>query len=457
MSKLKLTFYGGAGSVTGANFLLEEEDGIKILFDCGLVQGGRLCDGINCEKFPYDLSTIDYLFVSHAHLDHVGRIPKMVREGFKGRILSTPPTREITAVMLEDSMGILEKEAKQNNEPPLYSEEDVRRSMELWDEGVPYHKDFQLGNFKIRFLDAGHILGSAMVEVVYNGKKIVYTGDLGNSPNVLLNDTETITDADYLIVESVYGDRNHESHNTSRDMLEDAIEDTVNKRGVLMIPAFSIEKTQEILYEINKMMDESRIPLVKVFLDSPLAIKVTDIYNKYRSYFNEAAMKSGADHMKEGMFAFPQLIQTLKTEESIAIKNQSNPKIIIAGSGMSNGGRILHHEKNYLPDKRSTLLVTGYQSVNTLGRLIQEGTKNVRIMGENVNVEASIVSITGYSGHKGSDDLLEFISHMADRVKKVFIVLGEPKSSTYMAQRVRDNLAIDAYTPSYGESFELKV
>lgn len=460
-SKLKITFYGGAGSVTGANFLLEEVSpnggGMKILLDCGLVQGGRLCEGINCNKFPYEPSSIDYLIVSHAHLDHIGRIPKLVREGFKGRILSTPPTREISSVMLVDSMGILGKEAAANNEEPLYNEDDVNRTMEMWDEGHTYHEEFSLGNFKIRFLDAGHILGSVMVEIIYNGKKIVYTGDLGNSPNVLLNNTEMVKDADYLIVESVYGDRNHEPHNTSRDMLEDAIENTVKSKGVLMIPAFSIEKTQEVLYEINKMMEESRIPLVKVFLDSPLAIKVTDIYKKYNTYFNQAAIDHGTRHPDEGMFAFPQLVPTLKTEESIAIKQQSNPKIIIAGSGMSNGGRILHHEKNYLPDPQSTLLVTGYQSANTLGRLIQEGAKKVRIMGEDVQVRAKVVSITGYSGHKGSDDLLDFVAYTADKVKKVFVVLGEPKSSTYMVQKIRDNLAIDAITPVYGESYELDV
>ncbi len=459
--KLRITFYGGAGSVTGANFLLEEilPDGVglKILFDCGLVQGRKLCDGINCEKFPYDPATIDYLIISHAHLDHIGRIPKLVRDGFKGRILSTPPTKEITEIMLIDSIGILEKEIRGTGQKPLYNEEDVNRSMALWDEGILYHTEFNLGDFKVRFLDAGHILGSMMTEIVYRGKKIVYTGDLGNSPNVLLNDTDKVSDADYLIVESVYGDRNHEAHSMSRDMLEDAIENTVRAKGVLMIPAFSIEKTQEILFEIDRMMEESRIPLVKVFLDSPLAIKVTDIYKKYKSYFNKEAIVAGMNGKEEGMFAFPQLVRTLKTEESIAIKNQSNPKIIIAGSGMSNGGRILHHEKNYLPDRQSTLLVTGYQSANTLGRLIQEGAKSVRIMGEDVEVRAKIVAITGYSGHKGSDDLLDFVAHTADKVKQVFVVLGEPKSSTYLVQKIRDNLAVEATTPSYGESFELSV
>lgn len=460
-SKLKITFYGGAGSVTGANFLLEEilpdSNGLKILFDCGLVQGGKLCESINCDDFPYKPSEIDYLIISHAHLDHIGRIPKLVREGFKGKILSTPPTKEISEIMLIDSMGILGKEAKANNQVPLYNEYDVARSMNFWDEGIPYHTEFVLGNFKLRFLDAGHILGSAMTEIIYNSKKIVYTGDLGNSPNVLLNDTEVIFDADYLIIESVYGDRNHELHDKSRDILEDAIENTVRSGGVLMIPAFSVEKTQEILHEIDKMMEESRIPLVKVFLDSPLAIKVTDIYKRYESYFNKTALKLSLSHSEEGMFAFPQLVRTLKTEESIAIKNASNPKIIIAGSGMSNGGRILHHERNYLPDKQSTLLITGYQSANTLGRLIQEGAKNVRIMGENVEVKANVVSITGFSGHKGSDDLLDFVARTADNVSRVFVALGEPKSSTFLVQKIRDNLAIDAVAPSYGESFELDV
>ena len=465
-AKLKLTFYGGAGSVTGANFLLEEfpvtapqsssEVGLKILFDCGLVQGSRVCESDNAEKFPYDPASIDYLIVSHAHLDHIGRIPKLVRDGFKGRILSTPPTKEISELMLIDSMGILGKEAKAAGEEPLYNEEDVSRSIALWDE-VSYHKETVLENFKLKFLDAGHILGSALTELIYNGKKIVYTGDLGNSPSVLLKDTEIVSDVHYLIMESVYGDRNHESHNNSRDMLENVIEDTVRSNGVLLIPAFSIEKTQEIIFEINKMMQESRIPLVRVFLDSPLAIKVTDIYKKYKSYFNESAMREYSFHPDEGIFAFPQLIRTLKTEESISIKNYSNPKIIIAGSGMSNGGRILHHEKNYLSDKRTTLLLSGYQSANTLGRLLAEGAKKVRIMGEEVNVRGRIISITGYSGHKGSDDLLDFVARTADNVERIFVALGEPRSSTFLVQRIRDNLALDAVAPSRGESFELEM
>ncbi|MEK7066269.1 MAG: MBL fold metallo-hydrolase, partial [Patescibacteria group bacterium] len=365
--EVKVTFYGGTGQVTGANFLLHIDPdsggkgGIKILFDCGLVQGGKVGEDTNRNPFPYKPSEIDYLIVSHAHIDHVGRIPKLVRDGFRGKIFSTPPTREVADIMMLDSLGILGKEAKHDSQPLLYEEEDCKKAMELWEEGVPYYKEFKLGLFTVSFKDSGHIIGSAMTEFVWldgptgiQKRKLVYTGDLGNSPSIILRDTDIINDADYLIMESCYGDRNHEPRAKSRGMLEDVIENTVRKNGVLMIPAFSIEKTQEILFEIKRMMEESRIPLVKVFLDSPLAIKVTAIYKKYHDYMNVSATREYKLNPEDGLFAFPQLHPTLTTEESIEIKNASNPKIVIAGSGMSNGGRILHHEKNYLPDPNST-------------------------------------------------------------------------------------------------------
>ncbi|MFA5987220.1 MAG: MBL fold metallo-hydrolase RNA specificity domain-containing protein [Candidatus Paceibacterota bacterium] len=222
-----------------------------------------------------------------------------------------------------------------------------------------------------------------------------------------------------------------------------------------MIPAFSLEKTQELLFEIRRMMEESRIPLIKVFLDSPLAIGVTRIYKKYISYFNEAAQKSYAADPDDGLFSFPQLIPTFSTKESIDINDASSPKIIIAGAGMSNGGRIVHHERRYLPGPRNTLLVTGYQAPYTLGRKLQDGAKTVKIMGEDVSVQAKIVTISGYSSHKGSDDLFDFVGRVADSVKKVFVALGEPKSSLYMVQRIRDNLAVDASSPLAGETINL--
>lgn len=450
-NKLKVSFFGGSGTVTGANFLVEGF-GQKILLDCGLMQGEQEEKDVNRTPFPYDPKEIDSLLISHSHLDHIGLIPRLVKEGFRGKIFSTPPTKEISEVMLVDSLGVLTKEAKAQDKPLIYEEEDVRKAMGNW-ETFPYGEEVQISNdIQFRMKDSGHVMGSSMFEIGFNGKKLVYTGDLGNSPSPFLRDTEDLKNVDYLMMESVYGDRNHATHKESKDMLEDIIEDTVNSGGTLMIPAFSIEKTQEMLFEIKEMMISGRIPLVKVFLDSPLAIKVTDIYRKYYYYLNEDAQGLYSKIKSDEIFSFPQLVQTLNTEDSVAIKDWHHPKIIIAGSGMSTGGRILHHEKNYLGDPRSTLLLMGYQSVGTLGRVLLEGAKNVRIMGDNIKVKANIRSVSGYSAHKGSDDLLNFVYKSADTLKKVFVVLGEPKSSLFLVQKIRDNLAIDAVSPAYGES-----
>lgn len=448
--KLKFNFFGGAGTVTGANFLVEVQN-LKILFDCGVMQGETVEDRTNRSPLPYVPAEVDYLFVSHAHLDHVGLIPRLVKEGFKGKIISTPPTMELAEAVLIDSLGVLRKESRAENKPDLYSEEDVAAAMALW-EAFPYRQEIKLkDDLTITMRDSGHIIGSAMMEISHKGKRIMYTGDLGNSPSPLLNDTEVVKGLDYLIMESVYGDRNHASHKESKEALEDVIEETINSGGTLIVPAFSIEKTQELLFEIKEMMVQGRIPLVRVYLDSPLAIKVTDIYLKYADYLNPAAQKLFAKTKGGEIFSFPQLVQTLATEESIAIKDYHHPKIVIAGSGMSMGGRILHHEKNYLPDPRSTLLLTGYQSVRTLGRILQEGARTVKIMGETVNVNARVVSLSGFSAHKGSDDLLNFVNSSEDTLKKVFVVLGEPKASLFLVQRIRDNLAIDAVAPAFRE------
>ncbi len=454
--KIKITFYGGVGNVTGANFLLEEENGPKILLDCGLFQGQKFCDTPNRDAFSYDSASIDYLFISHAHMDHIGRIPLLIQRGFKGKIYSTPPTKEISELMLVDSLGVLEKEAKREGESALYSTSDVEKAMSLW-ETIEYHEKITIKNFCVYFKNSGHIMGSAMVYLLYNNQRIVYTGDLGNSPNPFLPDTEPLIDANFLIMESVYGDRNHPQRDAGLNMLEDAIEDIVKTKGTLMIPAFSIEKTQELLFEIKKMMEGSRIPLIRVFLDSPLSINVTRIYKKYINYYNEKARKLYGDDPEFGIFNFPQLHPTLTTEQSKTINDVNPPKIIIAGSGMSNGGRILHHERRYLKDKNSILLLAGYQSPNTLGRQLQDGNKRVKILGEDIDVRAKIVTISGYSAHKGSDDLFEFVNRGADPIKQIFITLGEPKSSLFMVQRIRDNLAISTVAPKTGESFYLDI
>lgn len=456
-SETSITFYGGVGMVTGANFLLTTPNG-QFLVDCGLFQGGKIVEDKNREPFPYNPANIDALFITHAHLDHVGRIPKLVHDGFRGKIYSTAPTREIAKLILIDSLGVMEKEARAAHKPLIYSEDDARAALKLW-QTTGYESPFKLGEqLTVTFHDAGHILGSTMIEFVHHPatrgvkQKILFSGDLGNSPSPLLPETAAITGVNYLVMESVYGDRLHEGLKERRDKLEDVIENTMRAGGTLMIPAFSIERTQELLYEIEQMMAEGRIPQVPVYLDSPLAIKVTAIYDKFRSYFNDRV--ADPDLIRDGLFNFPNLHKTLSTDESKAIPHLGR-KIIIAGSGMSNGGRILHHEKRYLSDPKSALLLMGYQSAGSLGRRLEEGAKGVTILGENVTVRAKVVAITGYSAHRDRDGLFDFVHQTADTLRRVFVVMGEPQASFFLAQRLRDYLGLDAVAPRAGEKFVL--
>jgi metallo-beta-lactamase family protein len=448
---IKITFCGGTGSVTGANFLLEA-DGKKILVDCGLTQGMKMVDDINWDPFPYDAKEIDILFITHAHVDHLGRVPKLVSEGFRGKIYSTKPTRALALPMLEDTAGILSKNTERGLDK-IYSDENIKLALSLW-EGFDYHEALKITPLLgVSFLNAGHILGSAMIKFIYNGKSILFSGDLGNSPSMLLPDTEKVDNVDYLIMESVYGDRNHESRDSRRKFLEETIEDNYKRKGTLVIPTFSLERSQELLFELNELVENNRIPVMPIFLDSPLAIRLTEVFKLFKKYLNENAQK--AMKSDKYLFDFPGLHSTLKSEESKLIATVPNPKIVIAGSGMSTGGRIVHHERHYLPDANNTLLLTGYQAVGSPGRLIQEGLKTVRITGEDVTVRAHVVTITGYSGHKDSDGLLGFVEDMQDTLKKVFVVMGEPKSSMFLVQKLRDNLGLEAYAPEQGSSVTL--
>jgi len=451
----KIGFYGGIGGPTGSHFLCsDEKEETKLLIDCGLTQGGKFCDDVNREKFPYDIKKIGHLVVTHAHIDHIGRIPKLVKDGFRGEIISTAPTREIAELMLSDSLGVLEKEASREGKPAIYEQKDVDEAIRLW-KTVPYHEKIKIGNFSIALFDAGHILGSAMIDISYEGKRLLFSGDLGNSPAPLLNDAESIEGIYALVIESVYGDRIHEDRNERKDLLEDVIEDSVRRGGALMIPAFSLERTQELLSEINDLVEEGRVPSVPIFIDSPLAIDVTKIYKKYESFFN----KNTKHKIKKGddIFNFPNLHFTYKAEESKDIIKVQNPKIIIAGSGMSNGGRIVHHEKAYLPDPDSTLLIIGYQVPGSLGRKLQDGEKEVEIFGERVPVKAQVRTIHGYSAHKDSDALLEFVANAGDSLKFVYSVLGEPKARLYLVQRIRDYLGIKAFAPQDKEEITIPV
>jgi metallo-beta-lactamase family protein len=450
--KAKLTFAGGTGGPTGANFLFETSDK-KILIDCGLTQGGEEEEAMNHEPFIYDPSSIDALFVTHAHIDHIGRIPFLVKNGFRGKIYSTPPTRDLAEPMLLDTLSLMEHEQKKKGTEPLYEAADIRQTLSLW-EAVDYRREIRISDdLTIVFHDAGHVLGSAMVEVQYGKKKMLFTGDLGNSPSPLLRDTEFVPDIDYLLMESVYGDKEHEEKEERRNRLEDVIQETVKKKGVLLIPVFSLERTQDLLFEINELVESGKIPEVPVFLDSPLGIKVTEIYKANKKYFNataQAIIRGGDD-----IFQFPRLRFTPKVEDSKAIRGVHPPKIIIAGSGMSNGGRILHHEKEYLSDPKTTLLFIGYQAVGTPGRLLESGEKRVRILGEDVCVRANIVSISGYSAHRDTNGLFDFVDGMKDTLQKVFVVMGEPKASAFLSQRIHDYLGLNATVPRLRESTEL--
>lgn len=447
MSKVTIQFAGGAKSPTGSNFVLTVGDK-KFLIDCGLYQGNRLSNEKNVLDFTYDPKSIDALFITHGHLDHVGRIGKLVKDGFSGPIYSTPPTREIGELIMLDSMYLIKKENKKFSLPMLYDEFDVVNAMRSW-HVQKYHEVLPIetseGILSVKFLDSGHIMGSSMIEFSLNGKKLVFTGDLGNTPSPLLPDTEELKNVDYLVMESVYGDRNHEKLEMRVKFLKDTMLKTLSRGGNLLIPAFSIERTQEILYYLNNMVENGEIERVPVYLDSPLGINITKVYRKYSDYLNtgvDKIIKSGDD-----IFKFPGLVETPTADESKAILKDNRPKIIIAGSGMSNGGRIIHHEKNYLGDPKNTLLLVGYQAVGTMGRLIQEGEKNLKIDGEDVNIKAEVLTIQGFSAHKDSDHLVEFVGSTADTLKKVFVVLGEPKSSSYLAQKLIEYYGLDVSVP----------
>lgn len=448
---IKISFYGASGEVTGSNFLLESGKD-KILIDCGLFQGSSFYEDRNNNPFKYSPKDISAVIATHAHIDHIGRLPKLIKDGFNGKIYSNFATKEFAELMLLDSLGVLEKEAARHNKQPFYSEENVYALMEKW-EGKEYNTKFKIGDLEINLKDAGHILGSAIAEITVNGKKIVFTGDLGNPPTPLISPTEKITGADFLILDSTYGGKVHEGREERKLKLERVIESSANKKGVLLIPAFSLERTQEILFEFNDLIEKGMVPKIPVFVDSPLSIKLIPIYKQYEQYYNKETkyiINKGDD-----VFNFPNLHLTLTTEESKEIARIPSPKIIIAGSGMMTGGRILHHAKNYLSDSKNTILFIGFQAANSLGRKIQEGIKNVRVMNQKIIVNASIETIEGYSAHPDNNGILDFIQNTGDTLKKIFSVHSEPKNSLFLSQRVRDYLGIETVIPSNEESFEL--
>lgn len=447
-----LYFHGGAGSVTGMN-LLFESGSKKILIDCGLFQGRHPFEDANWEPFAYDPKDIEVLLVTHAHVDHIGRIPKLVREGFRGKIISTEATKALAEPLLFDSMEILAHDARKHQKELLYEEKDITQALSQW-EGIGYNQKQELGEgLEFEFLNAGHILGSAMVRLSRGSRSLLITGDMGGGNSPLLAPPEKVERADYLVLESVYGDRVRPETPRRRDALEDVIENTYARGGTLLIPAFSTERTQDLLFEIRTLMVEKRVATMPVFIDSPLAQKITKAFSQYPAYFKpeiRARLEGGED-----IFAFPTLHFVERVEESRTVAMQKGPKIVIAGSGMSNGGRVHEHHKMVLPDNNSTLLIVGYQVPGSLGRRLIEGEKDVMVRGERLHVKCRVEALYEYSAHADGEGLLDFVNTLGRSLTEVFVVHGEPVAAGTLTQRIRDYLGTRARAPEKGDTAEL--
>ncbi len=451
---MQLKFYGACQEVTGSNYLLEIGE-TKILVDCGIWQGQKFTEAKNYEPFPYDPKEINYLFLTHAHLDHCGRIPKLYHDGFRGQIICTEPTRDFAQLMLTDSYHVLAEEARREKRPPLYELADVQNCLRLFQPIKLKEKITLTPQISFSLHDAGHILGSAFLEIWAEGKKIIFSGDLGNSPAPILNNTEFIKEADYLIMESTYGSRTHEDTRERLLLLSSAIYETIHLKGVLMIPAFALERTQEILYELNKLIESKEIPRLPVFVDSPLAIKATQIFKKYKDTFDPEAQEI----LKIGdrdIFNFPGLRFTPTSQESKQIYDVRPPKIIIAGSGMCQGGRIGFHLARYLPEFRNQLLIIGYQVKGSLGRQLLEKQKNVIIDGRPIQVQAKIRAIGAYSAHADQPKLLNWVGQISQlKPRQIFITHGEPLEAAALAQALAKQFNIPTAIPQTNQQFNI--
>ncbi len=454
---MKISFHGACREVTGSCHLVETAKN-KFLVDCGLFQGSEFFTPKNFDKFDFDPEEIDFVLLTHSHLDHCGRLPKLYEEGFRGKVYATAPTKDLAELMLSDSARIIAEEAEKMRKQPLYIEADVYKLMKYF-ESVDYGKEFSPApDIKIRARDAGHILGSAIFEiwVKENGieKKLVFSGDLGNPPAPIVADTEFIDDADFVAIESTYGGIDHEPAAERLTKLRRAISESVGRGGVLMIPVFALERVQEVIYELNYLVENNKVPYVPIFVDSPLAIKATSIYKKYLGLFDTESQKLIS--RGDDLFNFAGLHYTSTVAESKQINSLHQSKVIIAASGMCIGGRIPHHLKRYLPDRQNHLLIISYQVAGSLGRRLLDGAKQVYIDNERVNVKARVSAIGAYSSHADKSKLLAWLSKMTGpKPQKIFVVHGELENNKALAAAIKTDLGLTAEIPDYGEVYEL--
>ncbi len=456
---MNVKFLGAAMSVTGSCHLVTT-DKYKILLDCGQFQGGKALEELNEKEFGFDPAEIDFMILSHAHIDHSGRIPLLVKRGYSGRIYCTDATADLVDIMLKDSGYIHEKEAEWTNRKaersgkpfvePLYTFEDAAESIKYL-EPVLYGQLHEINpDVKVRFSDAGHILGSSIVELWINEgehvSKLVFSGDLGVKNKPILRDPETIAEADYLIMEATYGDRVHESSFDSLGKFFDIILKTTRRGGTVVIPSFAVGRTQELIYHLNIFYEEHRelkaeLDKIMVYVDSPLATSATEIFRRNAQVFDEETR----EYILKGdnPLDFKNLIFTRSSEESRQLNFNPAPKIIISASGMCEAGRIKHHLKHHLWDSKCSVVFVGYQAVGTLGRSLVNGDKDVSIFGEKIHVNAEIYNLEGFSGHADRDDLLEWLSSFITPPKKIFLVHGEEESKKGFAHTVKEVLGYD--------------
>lgn len=466
---MKVTFLGAAKTVTGSCYLIETGN-TKFLVDCGMFQGGSTDEALNQEPFPFNPANLDFMILTHAHIDHSGRIPKLYNDGFQSKIYATKATVELCALMLPDSGHIQEFENEWINRKrgraglppvkPLYTFQDATDCIRLFTSGK-YDEVIKITDaIKIRFNDAGHILGSAIVEVwiTENGEetKLVFSGDLGNKNIPIMRDPSIVDSADYLFIESTYGNRLHATSNNKVERFVDIINTTMERGGNVVIPSFAVGRTQEIIYELNKQREKlgsklGRLMEIPVYVDSPLAVSATKVFRNNLDCFDEEArvyIQNGDNPLD-----FPGLRFTQSSDESRALNDMKESMIIISASGMCDAGRIKHHLKHNLWRKECSVVFVGYQAVGTLGRRLVDGAKKVKIFGEEITVNAQIEMIEGFSGHADKDGLLGWMNAFGRKPGKVFIIHGEEPAMTEFATAIQEEMGIETFIPERGEAY----
>jgi metallo-beta-lactamase family protein len=451
---MKISFHGACREVTGSCILIETGN-VKFLVDCGLFQGQSFRK--NYEDFSFDPREINFVLLTHAHLDHCGRLPKLYEEGFRGRIYSTAPTMDLSEVIIIDSLKVSRQEGRESP-AKFFTESDVSFLIRLFSP-ISYGEEKRVSeDISIRLSDAGHILGSSIFEVfIKEGKeekKLVFSGDLGNPPAPIVNDPDIISGADVVFIESTYGDRMHESKQKGKEILKKKILETISKDGVLIIPIFAVERTQEILYELNSLVENKEIPFVQIFLDSPLAIKVTGIYKKYYNFFDKEAhnlINSGDD-----LFEFSGLSLSKTPEESVFAQKASTPKVVLVGSGMFEGGRINNYLKRYLNHSFTTILIISYQTEGSLGRKLISKERFINIDGKEIENKAETCLATSFSSHGDQSFLREWVEMIkTPKPIKVFVIHGEEESNIVLANIISKITKKDVVVPHYGETYNL--